>query len=456
VSTRLSLPDDPVLPQLARALDAASMAVQFDAALQGHGLRVERCSVDRVKYRPRRNCSIAYRLWLRDGSSGEGFEQRVATRLCSADEVGRRHQRAAAGAWQASPAGPSMQRLPDMDQLAWWWPNDAKLRAPRVLGDERELRERWLPELLAALDGEGATLAAHRLEVVQYVPEQRLTARVELRWSRDGAARSCCVYAKSSREPDAAVVHDMLRTLQDCAASRAGRLHTPRALLWQAQTQLHWLQAVPGRALLDLPPAQAAALAQPLGLQLAALHGTPVDGARLLKPGALRARLGEVASLLADALPASRRPLARAAERLAHGLHWIQNQPAATLHGDLHPRNVLADDGRLGLIDLDGLCRGPALLELGSWWAEGIYRAVLDGDAPLRDAAQWEALLGGYVQGGGTPPAAPALAWAAAWQLLTQRAFRCVVNLKPGRFAIAPRLIELSAELAGATLQEAA
>jgi hypothetical protein len=53
------------------------------------------------------------------------------------------------------------------------------------------------------------------------------------------------------------------------------------------------------------------------------------------------------------------------------------------------------------------------------------------------------------------PPAA--LAWSTAWNLLTQRAWRCVVNLKPGRFAIAPRLVALAgAELADASLPEAA
>ena len=111
---------------------------------------------------------------------------------------------------------------------------------------------------------------------------------------------------------------------------------------------------------------------------------------------------------------------------------------------------MLADGRHLSLIDLDGLRRGPALLELGSWWADGIYRAVLEGDAPLRDAPAWQGLLAGYAQGGGTPPASAALAWSAAWNLLTQRAWRCVVNLKPGRFAIAPRLVALAAELADA------
>ena len=211
-----------------------------------------------------------------------------------------------------------------------------------------------------------------------------------------------------------------------------------------------------GRALLDLPPAQAAALAPSLGAQLAALHGIPVALTRSITPEVMRSRLAEVQALLGDALPQSQADLSIAVRRLARGMHWVEGQQLATLHGDLHPRNVMAEGRHLSLIDLDGLRRGPALLELGSWWADGIYRAVLEGDAPLRDAPAWQGLLAGYAQGGGTPPAAAALAWSAAWNLLTQRAWRCVVNLKPGRFAIAPRLVALAAELADASLPEAA
>jgi Ser/Thr protein kinase RdoA (MazF antagonist) len=118
------------------------------------------------------------------------------------------------------------------------------------------------------------------------------------------------------------------------------------------------------------------------------------------------------------------------------------------LHGDLHPRNVLADGDQLALIDLDDVHRGPALLELGAWVAEGMYRAVLEGDAPTRDQQAWQGLLDGYVEAGGVRPMPQALAWACAWNLLCQRAWRCVVNLKPGRFAIAPRLITLAADIA--------
>lgn len=456
MSVNTGLPDDPALPQLHAALDEVAMAAHFADALRGHGASVQACCVERVKYRPRRNCTLSYRLQLRDEASGRHHEQHVAARLCSADEIGPRHARAATATWLPSPAGPAMQRLPALDMLTWWWPNDPKLTAPAMLCETRRLREQLLPPVLAVLAGEAAQLTRHELAVVQYVPEHRLTARVDLHWRLEGRAQTQAVYAKSSREPDGASAHAILRTLQSSAAWQAGRLNTPRALLWQPQAQLHWQQGVGGRALLDLAPAQAAALAPSLGAQLAALHGIPVALKRAITPEAMRGRLDEVQALLGAALPQAQADLARAVRRLARGMHWVEGRPLATLHGDLHPRNVLAEGRHLSLIDLDGLRRGPALLELGSWWADGIYRAVLEGDAPLRDAPAWQGLLAGYAQGGGTPPAAAALAWSAAWNLLTQRAWRCVVNLKPGRFAIAPRLVALAAELADASLPEAA
>lgn len=450
------LPQDRALPNLAHALDEVAMAEVFADLLRAHDAEVESCRIDRVKYRPQRNCTLSYCLRLRDVATGIDFEQRVAARLCGSGESARRVVRAGAAPLQFSLAGPALRLLPALDMLTWWWPNDAKLSAPRVLADARALREHVLPELVAVLsDGCGA-LVDHQIEIAQYVPEQRLTAQVDLRWRLEGQLVNQRVFAKAGLEPDAATAHAILRTLQASPAWRAGRLRTPRALLWQPAFELHWQEGLPGRALLDLPPLEAARLAAPLGAQLAALHGTPVAAARVLTLDSLRARLAEVIEVLSEMLPASRSTLLRAAEHLSGGLRWLDGAALVTLHGDLHPRNILAEGGQVALIDLDGLCRGPALLELGAWVAESIYRALLEGAAPMRDRAACQALLDGYADAGGTCPHRQALAWATAWNLLTQRAWRCVVNLKPGRFAIAPRLIALASNLARANHLEAA
>jgi len=450
------LPRDRALPHLARALDEAAMAEVFADAVRMHGAQIESCRIERIKYRPLRNCTLSYRLQLRDTAANRVFEQRVAARLCSDGDAARRAAQAGKAKALPSLAGPALRLLPALDMLTWWWPNDPKLAAPGVLADARLLREHVLPELVAALSAGRGTLVDHQLEIVQYVPEHRLCARVDLRWRAGGDLMEQRVYAKASREPDGATANAILRALQSSPAWRARQLRTPRPLLWQPAFGLHWQQALPGCALLDLAPAAAARLAAPLGAQLAALHGSPVAVARELTPQLLRARLTEVTKVLGDVLPGSRGALQRAAACLSEGLFGLAGVPAATLHGDLHPRNILADGGQLALIDLDGVRRGPALLELGAWVADGMYRALLDDAAPARDGAAWQALLDGYADAGGTRPQLRMLAWATAWNLLCQRAWRCVVNLKPGRFAIAPRLIVLASEVAGMHRLEAA
>jgi Ser/Thr protein kinase RdoA (MazF antagonist) len=175
---------------------------------------------------------------------------------------------------------------------------------------------------------------------------------------------------------------------------------------------------------------------------------TPVE----ITPTSLRERLAEVVDTLSPLIGAA--PLHAAAQALeASWPAFGDSDAASTLHGDIHGRNILVEDQRSGprvaLIDLDGLRRGPAVLELGSWVADAIYRALLEGDAADRDRPAWRALIDAYAAAGGVRPDPAALRWAVAWNLLTQRAWRCVVNLKPGRYALAPSLVQLATDIAG-------
>jgi hypothetical protein len=447
---------DQALPHLAQALDEAAMGEMFGDAVRLHGAHLESCCAERIKYRPRRNCSLVYRLQLRDTATNQVFEQRVVARLCSSDDAVRRAARASEAVLAASPAGPAFRLFPALDMLTWWWPNDPKLAAPRVLADARSLCEQVLPEVVEALSAGRGTLADYHVEIAQYVPEHRLCARVDLLWHDHGERVGQTVYGKASREPGGATAHAILRDLQASEAWRGGRLRTPRALLWQPRFDLHWQQALPGHALQDLSLAEAECLAVPLGTQLAALHGTAVETSRALTPQSARVRLIEVCEILGCVLPGSRRTLQRTAATLGEWLDRLAGAPAVTLHGDLHARNILVDGGQLAFIDLDGLQRGPAALELGGWIAGSMYRALLDDAAPARESAAWQALLDAYAGAGGTAPGSHELALATAWNLLCQRAWRCVVNLKLGRYAIAPRLIELAHDIAHERHLEAA
>ena len=227
------LPHDPALPQLAQSLDPQAMAKVFARALSG--MQVRSCEVDRIKYRPGRNCSVSYVLRLHDPQRGRDVEQRVAARFCSAGDSARRHLKSIASATQASAAGPALLHLPALDMLAHWWPNDAKLDAPALLHDDERMRVHCVDKVIAALTGGRGRWVGHRTSIVQQVPELRVCARVELR-----------------------------------------------------------LQAEPGASITS------------------------------------------------------------------------QREPAVTLRGDLHPRNILVDGQQLAFVDLDSVCSGPALIELGA------------------------------------------------------------------------------------------
>jgi hypothetical protein len=441
-----SLPQDAALPQLAVALDPSAMAEAFADVLRPHGVRVDACRIERVKYRPGRNATLSYLLSLRDGGC-HAFEQHVAARLCAEGDA-QRTVRASAAALGRSQAGPALHWLPALDMLTWWWPNDRKLRAPRALTDPSVLRAQVLPALMPALGAQAADVDACELEVVQYVPELRLCTRVDLQWHVGADAHARRVYGKASREPHGAVAHRLLADLQASPAWREGRLFTPRALLWHAPTETGWQEGLRGAPLLDVPPQLQADCAPALGEQLAALHATATSTAVEITPDGLRQRLAEVVHVLSPVLGSA---VAGAAQALLAAWPALEDG-SSTLHGDFHGRNILVEDlacgPRVALIDLDGVCRGPALLELGAWIADAMYRALLEGAPAGRDRPAWSALIDAYVAAGGSRPDPAALRWAVAWQLLVQRAWRCVVNLKPGRYALAPRLVRLAADLA--------
>lgn len=451
--TPASLPVDPLLPQLAQALDGAAMGARFASGLLAQGVRLEACRVDRVKYRPRRNLAVAYRLQLRDHAGA--FEQPVAARFCAAGDGEPRYRRALAAARGRSRAGPSVSHWPDLEACLHWWPADPKLAAAALLADDAALAQQALAGVVAALGG--GALTGRRTTLVQLVPEHRVTARVELDLV-DAAGRGVrhTVYAKSDAEGRGPATHALMQALWASPAHRHGRLRVPQPLLWQPGSGLHWQAAVPGVALLDRADETSPDHARGVAALLAALHGCAAPSPRSAGVATLRERLHVVARTLALVEPAWRARLMALALRLDAGLSGHDLRPGALLHGDLHPRNVLLDEGRLALIDLDSAHHGAAVLDLGSWLADALYRALLAGRPAASALDGAEAFLRGYAAGGGTPPAPAAVAWATAYQLLCQRAWRCVVNLKPGRYALAPRLIDLAERLARSRSLDAA
>ena len=450
------LPHDPALPRLAQALNPALMAQVLGAALADR--TVTACEIDRVKYRPGRNCTVSYVLTVHGAPPGAVVTQRVAARFCSGGDSARRHEAARGRAVSPSAAGPSLLHMPELDMLAHWLPNDARLDSIALLLDAARLRSHALPALVAVSTGGRGRLLDHHTTLVRYVPESRACARVELAIQRDPGAMAEfeTVFAKTDASRGGERTHAAMRALWQSPARSNGGFAMAEPLLWQPAAGLHWQRGVPGQVLPDADPAVGARNSARVAGPLAALHATPVAGLCVVDAAALRRQLLDVTALLGRVAPDWRARLARLTTRLEAGLDRIETEPRATLHGDLHPGNIVVDAGTPTFIDLDGARAGAAVLELGAWVGDALYRATL-GPTPQREAAPaWRAFLAAYASASGRPIDARLLAWSVAHHLVCQRAYRGVANLKPGRYERVPALLALADAIATAGSVDAA
>jgi aminoglycoside phosphotransferase (APT) family kinase protein len=359
--------------------------------------------------------------------------QRAAGRFCAAGDAAPRHARHCARAAFGVHSGIPALFDPKLELFAWFVPDDPKLTALGRLCDAVHA-----PSL--AMGGATGRVDA---ELIRYVPESRACARFEL--GRPDAIGSRCMFVKVDRARGGGATHALMRALRDSPAQSEGRLVTPRSLLWQPAVGLHWQEGVDGEPLADLYPNECPPeVSARVGRLIAALHATAAPLARQIDAAQLPRQQRDYANLLAKVEPAWEPQLSQLLVELAEGVDEIRALPLATLHGDLHLRNILADGDRLALIDLDSCMGGAVVLELGAWIACAIDRALALGSALESVQVAAAMLLRAYRECSDQPVSAQHVAWGVAHALLCVRAYRAVANLHRGSYSHVPALLALA------------
>lgn len=434
------LPEDAVLPHLPVLFSTERMTALLAAWLERSpgesivGRKVVGCDIERVKYRPARNCMVSYRLHttLAGKPAPEALRATVTTH--SPGELEHRLEQACGAMTPTTPTAPAI--LGEISSLVVPFPLDRKLASLTELVSSPALATRAFARQFGAPPNGGVTQ-----QVASYFPGHSCTVRVVLSEPAGrGDAAMPHVYGKVSySEAGANALRGMV-----ALTARQGALHhlgsavaleydAPRKILWQAGIAAPTLADHTFSCHRDL------LLWQRVGAATAQLHRSGVGGdARLTLP-ALCDSIERGRDLVCGAHPAMARVTDSVAMRLLVGAVNIDAEPTATLHGDLHSHNVLVGDDRLYFIDLDRIGLGPALAELGSLIAERIASDCVLGRPA--DLSVIHALVSGYQQHGGMPLSCDQLDWHVAAALLRERAARAVTSLKPGRFESLPALI---------------
>ena len=382
---------DPALPQRNLLLDDQQMAARLSALITRRcPSAIDSCEKQRIKYRIGESLRVLYRL------SVNGSVQLVAAK-------------AFAGPYVETASEFSQRQLTEfvdsnIRAAFWMFPDDRKIKHLGLLLER--------PETLASvLAGEW-----RHSECVAYVPEKCATVRCQ-----NGAGENIA-YAKMYAAAEGRSVGEIYLQL----SSACTRVVKP--LEYSKSHNLLLLEAIQGNRISDLEDKDLSDGFAGLAEALAALHSTPIPTQlprfRRHDPDRLR----NCVRIIGIARP----DVAAVAAEVGHELCATvpREEPPVCLHGDVHPKNGIASNGFVTLIDLDQSGTGPAAADLGSLLALLHYNWRIGLITRSRERELANAFLDAYA-GTSQLPAQGSLNWHTAAALLSERALRSVNRIRP-------------------------
>jgi aminoglycoside phosphotransferase len=393
-SAPFGLAPDPALPQRDLLLDDQQMAARLSLLISRRGPAViDSCEKQRIKYRIGESLRVLYRL------SVNGRAHLVAAKAFAGP-----YSETAVAISEISIRKSAQFVDSDIGAAFWMFPNDHKIRHLFLLRNK--------PETLSLVPAG----KWRRSEGVAYVPEKCATVRC---LDRDGQT---IAYAKMYATAEARSVYRTYFQL----ASACTRVVKP--LAYSEPYRLLLLDVVPGTRIADLKRQKLMAGFGGLAQALASLHSVPIPGQLPRFQRHDPDRLRKCARIVGMARP----DVARIANRLEDDLCTTvpPAEPLVCLHGDVHPKNGIAANGLVTLIDLDQSAVGPAASDLGSMLALLHYNWRIGLLTRSRKRELASGFLDAYA-GSRQLPSQRSLSWHTAVALLSERALRSVNRIRP-------------------------
>lgn len=444
------LPNDPVLPQLQTVLDLAAMRKILQAHLFDETTRfkIKSCEIERVKYKPGKNCMFCYQIQIFDATTEQTERQKFCLRIYECDASATRFKKALSEPLVSPLFGRALTHIPELEMLVWAFPNDRKLRGLPMIADTKTLQETILPELLKRSLHQDWHIEALSSEVIHYVPEHTCTVRTTLNLAekRTNNKKTMTLYGKTYYNEDGREVDEMMRQLWRSECRHSGALGMAEALGYHEASKTFWQYALPGKPLLDydMDTQNFLLLLEKTGSVVSALHQSPLKTSRCIVMDDWLLKLSETCQLVIKRKPQCQSKLKPLVARLLLQFKTLKILPEGTLHGDLHLNNFLVADQNISLIDMDNMSRGPRLLDIGSFLAGLFYRGLLFHHSLNQVEKIGKAFLQGYQASAESNVPRFDLAWYTATALINERVFRCMSRVKAGRLDILDDLIDLA------------
>lgn len=332
----------------------------------GQGLVVETCLVEEKRYKPGKSCVLSYRLQLHDVRTGNSREQLVSARLYKPEKGLEEVNRARSQPLYLTPGLKPLAYLPAAGMVVWSFPNDRKLSHLPQLLDVEFLASHLPPKLGKLGVDESSEIADVRTELLHYLPERSCMMRYHVTVKRRSTGEPCAVtlYGKTYRDDGGAEVYSIMREFAEQMPGSAVPLG------YDPELRTLWQSHVPGEPFLweTLPASHAPDVFRDIARCVAKFHRCAVRTRR-------RFDLDDIDQSLLDTIEVAERACPDLAGRIQSAVNMLRGQrrsiawsdPAATpIHRDLKMRNFLIDGEAVGLIDMDCVCIGDPLSDVGS------------------------------------------------------------------------------------------
>ena len=368
------VPNDPLLPQLSVAADKEAMKDLFQRVLPGYAegrFVIDYLKLLQFRHETGKSIRICYFLEVQDKQTGRAGDQVFYGEIAANGEAGKQDE--------CSPAppkfGPGLYHLDDLGMTLWGFPNDPELSHLCKIADENELMN-VLKRACSSCGGHENLCAGRLMEtqMLKYVPRDRCTFRHRICGS-DGGEVTLYSKCRNPRVDGQSIFHH-IEMLFEVRAHLNGLL-IPEPIAFDEVTNTFFVRGLQGKNLDDcLDEIDLEAIARQAAACLAGLHQCDLGSLPLLTQNYITNKLNMARKLVTTSEPHLTKECDRIVAALLSQVAGLTELPRTTLHSAFRLSQLLVCNGRLALVDLDGLSSGNPLYDVGSFVAHLLYLTV--------------------------------------------------------------------------------
>ncbi len=434
--TNLAVEEFPVINEM---LNTENLKCEMQKGLDaksGNDLRISRCSLEQLSYKPGHYCRMLFKTRLEkdDGTFGlQQYSGALKSDECPEDKQIFEWSEEAEHELVEPRHGPKVIFLLKWNLMLWAFPNDPNLPGmaymetqESLLGQMNEHPEDFgLPENFQA--------ASVSYKTKRYVPLMRFGALVTVKSNADEFSAPRQMYAKIYKEGSGARAFETVRRLWMTQPVQEKKMLTPEPYSFDAKHGILWSEAVIGKPLSkianklpDFPH-----YAGKIGKSLAAYHGSELKLSQSLPFPELVSELGAAFDAIVASFPEKRDNVARLRKLLLADPEKLQNGTTTPLHFSFKLSHVLLVGDDIVFIDFDGAKSGDPGYDIGRFSAH-VYKMAIESKIDVVKANEAiRVFYEAYNQAAAKPLDYERIKWFTAFHLIASQAYKAVKRMNP-------------------------